>query len=562
MKFSDMNRLVSLGLFFAFSFSINPSFSQSATTDTLQAPPENWFLLDPEADQLQGISMEKAYQTLLKGKPSKKVIVAVIDTGVDILHEDLKDVIWTNAKEVAGNGVDDDKNGYVDDVHGWNFLGGKEGSLVNDHAEVTREYIRLKPLYENQTKSIKKDTKGIAYWEEVKTKYERDSKANQKKLEEFEQQFNLYANAFYTISFCDSLLRREVKEERITLAEINSFNATNDTLLMVKRTLQSLYQNLEPETEVGEFLVELEAHVLALKEYVEDLTVAVKSYDPQYEPRKIVGDNETDPAEKYYGNNDVSDPSKHGTHVAGIIAANRKNAIGANGVADDVLIMPIRVVPASGDERDKDVANGILYAADNGAKIINMSFGKYFSPHKEIVEKAIKYAEQKGVLLIHAAGNDGDDLDTKNHFPVPHYANGKKAGNWIEVGASSWGEGKEFVADFSNYGKKTVDVFAPGTAIYATVPDNEYESLQGTSMASPVVAGIAAVLLSYYPELSAEDVRDIIRQSTRKFDGLKVAKPGSSDEIDFTQLSNTGGLVNAYEAVKLAETRKKNAGKK
>lgn len=557
-----MNYLQRSSVFFIFLFSLSSGFAQSSVADSLQAPPQNWFLLDPEADKFQGISIEKAYQTVLLNKPAKKVIVAVIDTGVDINHEDLKDNIWTNTKEIASNGIDDDKNGYVDDVHGWNFLGGKEGSLVNDHAEVTREYMRLKPLYENQTKPGKKNKEEFEYWEKVKSKYERDSQANQKKLEEFESQFNLYVNALYTISFCDSILRQQVTTKRITLAEIDAFNATNDTLLMVKKTLQSVYQNLEPETELGEFLAELEVHVFALKDYVEDLQAAVKSYDLTYEPRKIVGDNENNPAEKYYGNNDVTDPGKHGTHVAGIIAANRKNSIGANGVADNVLIMPIRVVPASGDERDKDVANGILYAVDNGAKIINMSFGKYFSPNKEVVEKAIKYAEQKGVLLIHAAGNDGDDLDTKSHFPVPAYSNGSSAKNWLEIGASSWGQGKEFVADFSNYGKKTVDVFAPGTAIYATVPGNEYESLQGTSMATPVVSGVAAVLFSYFPELTVEEVRTIIGESSRKFNGLKVNKPGTSDETDFALLSKTGGLINAYEAVKLAEQRKKNVSKK
>lgn len=557
-----MNYIKRYSAFFIFLFSLSSGFAQSSTPDSLQAPPQNWFLLDPETDKLQGISIEKAYQTFLLNKPAKKVIVAVIDTGVDINHEDLKDNIWVNPKEIAGNGIDDDKNGYVDDVHGWNFLGGKEGSLVNDHAEVTREYMRLKPLYENQTKPGKKNKEEFAYWEKVKSKYDRDSQANQKKLEEFESQFNLYVNALYTISFCDSLLRQQVTNKRITLAEIDAFNATNDTLLMVKKTLQSVYQNLEPETELGEFLTELEVHVFALKDYVEDLQAAVKSYDLTYEPRKIVGDNENNPTEKFYGNNDVSDPGKHGTHVAGIIAANRKNSIGAKGVADNVLIMPIRVVPASGDERDKDVANGILYAVDNGAKIINMSFGKYFSPNKEVVEKAIKYAEQKGVLLIHAAGNDGDDLDTKSHFPVPLYSNGAMAKNWLEIGASSWGQGKEFVADFSNYGKKTVDVFAPGTAIYATVPNNEYESLQGTSMATPVVSGVAAVLFSYFPELTVEEVRSIIGESARKFDGLKVNKPGTTDETDFATLSKTGGLVNAYEAVKLAEQRKKNVSRK
>jgi cell wall-associated protease len=557
-----MKRFTGFALLFIILFSGVNSLAQSAAADSLQEPPLNWFLLDPDADKVQGISIEKAYQNLLKNRPAKKIIVAVIDTGIDIDHEDLKGLIWVNEKEIAGNGVDDDKNGYVDDVHGWNFIGGKNGSTTNDHAEVTREYMRLKDQFENPGKGNKKDKEALAYWEKVKKKYENDSKANQKKLDEFTEQFSLYANALYTMDYCDSIIRAKSKLERITLKEIDAFDATNDTLLMVKRTLQSVYQSLDAETELGDFLIELEAHVSGLKDYIEYLQAAVKSYDLNFKPREVVGDNENNPNERYYGNNDVKDSGKHGTHVAGIIAANRNNDIGVKGVADNVLIMPVRVVPSSGDERDKDVANGILYAVDNGAKVINMSFGKYFSPNKDVVEKAIRYAEQKGVLLIHAAGNDGDDIDVKDHFPVPAYANGKTATNWMEIGASSWGTGKEFVADFSNYGKKTVDVFSPGTAIYATIPGNEYESLQGTSMATPVVAGIAAVLLGYFPELSVSDVREIISQSSRRFDGLKVNKPGSSDEVDFSNLSKSGGLVNAYEAIKLASTWKKSPAKK
>ncbi len=561
-KIKSMKRLPGLVLFFLVFIHSFYSDAQSTNIDSAQGPPLNWFLLDPEADKMQGVSIEKAYQSLLKGKPSKKVIVAVIDTGVDIDHDDLKDNIWTNTLEVAGNGLDDDKNGYIDDVHGWNFIGGKTGSTVNDHAEVTREYLRLKPIYENTTKANKKDKTGIAYWEKVKTKYENDSKANQKNLDEYTQQLNLYVNALITIDYYDSLIRSKTGLKQITLKEIDALEASTDTLLMAKKTLQSVYQSLEPETELGAFLAELEMHVIGLGDYVEHLQAAVKSYDLSYNPREVVGDNINNVDERYYGNNDVNDASKHGTHVAGIIAANRNNAVGMKGVADNVLIMPIRVVPSSGDERDKDVANGILYAVDNGAQVINMSFGKYFSPNKEVVEKAIRYAEQKGVLLVHAAGNDGDDIDVKDHFPVPQYSNGKVANNWLEIGASSWGEGKDFVADFSNFGKKTVDVFSPGTSIYATIPGNEYESLQGTSMATPVVSGIAAILLGYFPTLNANDVKEILLQSTRKFDGLKVSKPGSSDEIDFSQLSKSGGLVNAYEAVKLASTWKRTEGKK
>jgi len=280
-------------------------------------------------------------------------------------------------------------------------------------------------------------------------------------------------------------------------------------------------------------------------------------YNENFDSRKIVGDNYNNVYEKGYGNNDVTGPDAlHGTHVAGIIAANRKNNLGIAGIADNVKIMSVRTVP-NGDERDKDVANAIIYAVDNGASVINMSFGKSFSPQKEAVDKAVKYAEKKGVLLVHAAGNDGEDIDKENNFPTRKYLDGKEAKNWIEIGASSYGADDDFVASFSNYGKKGVDVFAPGVEIYSTVPDNHYLIEQGTSMAAPMVTGIAAMLMSYFPELSAEEVKDIIKKSTRKFDGLKVVEPGTKKKVELSDLSNTGGLVNAYEAVRMAQELKK-----
>jgi cell wall-associated protease len=280
-------------------------------------------------------------------------------------------------------------------------------------------------------------------------------------------------------------------------------------------------------------------------------------YNTEFNSRTIVGDDPNNLSEKGYGNNDVVGPDpKHGTHVAGIIGANRKNDLGVKGIADNVKIMSVRAVP-NGDERDKDVANAIIYAVDNGAQVINMSFGKSFSPQKQYVDKAVQYAESKGVLLIHAAGNDGRDLDKDFNFPNRKVGKEKEARTWIEVGASSWGADQNFVGSFSNYGKKSVDVFAPGVQIFSTTPDNTYTDLQGTSMACPATAGVAAMLLSYFPDLTPLQVKEILRQSTRKFDGLKVNKPGSiGEEVQFRELSSSGGLINAYEAVKLAMTYK------
>lgn len=528
------------------------------------AVPTDWFLRDPEADHLQGVSAEKTYQTLLQGKPSRPVIVAVVDSGVDPDHEDLKDIMWVNDDEIPANGIDDDKNGYIDDVHGWNFIGGKGGNVNEDTYEVTREYARLKPKYENmdESKVGKKDKAEYELWKRVQTKYNNDFKANKTQYDEYSQQYLAYMNAYLTIDYCDSLLTRRLGKP-VTKSSLATIETTNDTIAFAKQTLTKVMENVTEDISVAEFLKELMFYLDQLKEGVDHYRVAVEyGYNLDFNSRTVIGDNPNDLYEKFYGNNDVKGPdARHGTHVAGIIGANRRNNIGIKGIADNVRIMSVRAVP-NGDERDKDVANAIIYAVDNGARVINMSFGKSFSPQKEAVDKAVKYAESKGVLLIHAAGNDGDDLDTKKNYPTRVLNNGKEIKTWLEIGASSWGANEDFVGSFSNYGHKTVDLFAPGVQIYSTTPDNTYENLQGTSMACPATAGVAALIMSYFPELSAAQIKDILTQSTRKFDGLKVTKPGTQDNVTFSQLSITGGLVNAYEAVKLAQTYSNSTGKK
>jgi len=526
----------------------------------------DWFLRDPATDQLQGTSADKTYATLLQGKPSKKVRVAVIDSGIDVDHEDLKGVIWTNENEVAGNGIDDDKNGYVDDIHGWNFIGGKNGTVNEDTYEVTREYVRLKPLYDSidEKKIKKKDKADYALWKIVKADYDKELKSNKEQYELFNQQYDIYTNALSTLSYCDSIVSKTLGTKSVSKSALTNVTSTNDTVLFAKQTLLKVLENVDEDINVDEFLDELRAYLTELKDGVVHFKAAVDyGYNTEFNSRSIVGDNPNDPYEKNYGNNDVKGgDAKHGTHVAGIIGANRKNDVGIKGIADNVEIIAIRVVPPNGDERDKDIANGIIYAVDNGAQIINMSFGKNYSPQKDAVDKAVKYAEQKGVILMHAAGNEGENLDNTMQFPSRLYANKKTAGNWMEIGASSWGQDSSLVASFSNYGKKSVDLFAPGVEIYSTTPDNEYEDLQGTSMACPIASGVAALVWSYFPDLKAEQVKNILNQSSRKFDRLKVTQPGSGDDVLFSQLSITGGMINAYEAVKLAQTIQSEPAKK
>ncbi len=515
-------------------------------------PPTDWFLRDPQMDHILGISAEKTYDSLLRGQPSRTVIVAVIDSGIDIDHEDLKNIIWINDDEIPGNGIDDDHNGYIDDVHGWNFIGGKEGNVDVDTYELTREYVRLKSKFGDveEKKVNKKQKKEYAQFKDLKNKFEKRKEKEVQQYDQFKQQYRLYKNIEKNVQFGIDTLQVVLQKDKLTPTDLEQFQTNDPTLLFSKglltRMLKSTGQN-----DLDSLQSEMAASVEYFKSGVDHYSTIVDyGYSEDYNSRLIVGDDYANPLEKYYGNQDITGPdAQHGTHVAGIIAADRKNSIGIKGIADNVRIMSVRTVP-NGDERDKDVANAIRYAVDNGAMIINMSFGKSFSPQKKIVDDAVQYAEKKGVLLVHASGNDGQDIDKHVDYPSRYYLDGREAKNWLEVGASAWEE-ENFVADFSNYGKKSVDLFAPGKEIFSTTPGSKYESLSGTSMACPAAAGVAAMLMSYFPDLTAAQIVDVLKKSTRKFDGLKVHKPGGGS-ANFNDLSNTGGLVNAFDAVKMA----------
>jgi subtilisin family serine protease len=540
-----MLTLVALGLWLAPASQaaiLPPSARTRVVADTAQSAPSNWFNLDPQENQVQGVSTEKVYE-YLKDRPSQTVVVAVIDSGIDIAHEDLQGKIWINEDEIAGNGQDDDKNGYVDDVHGWNFIGGKDGRNVEyDTQELTRLYVSLKAKFEGPKaeKLQKKEKENYALYRKVKAEYEKEWEEAQAQYAQFQQLFEAYQAA-------SAIIRKHLGKEEFTEQDLAGITSADPKVIQARSMLSYMAQNnlsREAFTE-GEdyFMAKLKYHL-----------------NPAYDPRDIVGDNYQNVKEKGYGNNDVTGAfAEHGTHVAGIIAANRTNSVGIKGIADNVKIMVVRAVP-NGDERDKDVANAIYYAVDNGARVINMSFGKEYSPYKEAVDAAVKYAEAKGVLLVHGAGNDGKNIDGANNFPTDQVSAKKEVNNWLEVGASSWGDGAGFVGDFSNYGKKSVDVFAPGVDVYSTVPKQGYKSNSGTSMAAPVTAGVSALLLSYFPELTAEQVRDIILKSTVKYKGLKVNQPGHANKpvmVGFDELSVSGGIVNAYEAIRLAESLSK-----
>lgn len=520
-----------------------------------QVAPKNWFNLDPETDNINGVSTERAYKELLKGKTPVPVIVGVIDSGVDYLHEDLKDVMWTNTKEIANNGKDDDKNGYIDDIHGWNFIGGKDknGKIVNvneDNLEMARVYAALKPKYEGKMSSdfkTSKEQQECALYQNAKSDLE--SQRNQ-----INQLADRYLPLYDKLSALNDAVKKSSGKSKITAAELQAYTPANDSEKENKERFAKRLSNT-PDLSIDDLLA-------SLQEAVDYINSQLKfNLNPDLNTRTIVGDNYSNSAERFYGNADCKGPeSFHGTHVAGIIGAKRNNGIGMDGICDAVQIMSIRAVP-NGDERDKDVANAIRYAVDNGAKIINMSFGKKYPWDKKAVDEAVKYAHSKGVLLIHAAGNDHVNIDSVAHYPCKTFLDGKPADNFIDIGALSWKQGDELVADFSNYGKQTVDVFAPGVDIYSTAPENEYKNASGTSMACPVTAGVAAVLKAYFPHLTAIQIKDILLKSANiKLSNMILnssVQESAAQPMAFSDLSKTGGIINLYAAIKLAETYKK-----
>jgi len=478
---------------------------------------QRWSHLDLAKDTIPGMSVDKAYAELLKGKKGTKVIVGVVDSGIDIDHEDLKPSIWTNPREIAGNGKDDDNNGYIDDMHGWNFLGNAEHENM--------EYVRI----------LKKGDDGSETYRRAKAEHEKDmQEAMQGKMQvDF-------------IMTGDKAIAEHLKKKNYTLEDVNKIETTDPTLLQYKGMMQQILAQTSKE-EFDKEIEEYKDHIYGQINYHLNL---------QFDGRKVVGDNPEDLKDKKYGNNNVIGPekkgAKHGTHVAGIIAQTRSNKKGGDGVAsNNVQIMAVRAVP-DGDEYDKDIALGIRYAVDNGAKVINGSFGKYYSTHRDWVHDAIKYAASKDVLVIFAAGNDSYDLDTMNKYPTDSYDNQPEIStNVLIIGAVTPSYGSEMVAGFSNYGKTSVDIFAPGEKIYATTPSNTYSYLQGTSMASPNVAGVAALIRSYYPSLTAAQVKQIIMESGTTLTN-KITVGEAKEVKAFNEVSKSGKIVNAYNALVMA----------
>ncbi|MFT4094107.1 MAG: S8 family peptidase [Niabella sp.] len=505
--------------------------------------PQGWHLEDLRKDGYYGISLNEAYDFLKsKGLKSRPVIVGIVDSGIDTTHEDLQPVLWTNEKEIPGNGIDDDKNGYVDDVHGWNFLGSKDGkeNVTKDSFEGARVYWKFKDLFEGKTESqIPADQKeNYKLWLRAKQDIDKD-KADPEETQKMKLFFDVFKEG-------DSIIRADLKKQEYSCKDLANYTPIPAAAIQTKQIMLYTCKGNANDDITNKMLLE---------DVQKDLDKTTVGEAPPANYRdEIVKDHYSDFTDKYYGNNNLlvdNESAMHGTHVAGIIGAARNNEKGMDGVADNVKIMSVRAVP-DGDEHDKDIALGIRYAVDNGARVINMSFGKGYSPEKKWVDDAVRYAAGKNVLLVHAAGNDAANIDTAYNFPSVVFLDGKRATNWITVGASGDAKAGGLTASFSNYGKKETDVFAPGVRIYSTVPGgNTYANLQGTSMAAPVVTGLAALIMSYFPDLTAVQVKDIIEKSVSK-PTEKVAVPGTNDQVLLSDISVYGGIVNAYNAVLLA----------
>ncbi len=512
--------------------------------DTLKG----WYLRDRTTEGFAGISLNKAYQ-LLKNKKSTPIVVAVIDSGVDTTHEDLKNVLWHNPKEIPNNGVDDDGNGYVDDYYGWNFLGGKDGRNVEKaSSEKARVYHAYKVLYEGKKIDESKLSADEKYRYQMWSKAAAEIEPNA----ENGGQLMMMQRIRTSLVSMDSIIIKESNKKEYTAEELEKTSMASSDGKMAKSKFLNLMKLLGLGSEAKNTMV-----LSMIGEEVDKMKddAEAKEKAPEDVRADIIKDNPKDINDKYYGNKDVMGASSlHGTHVAGIIGASRNNGVGMDGIADNVKVMIIRAVP-NGDEYDKDIALAIRYAVDNGAKVINMSFGKSFSPDKKWVDDAYKYAASKDVLLIHAAGNDAKNIDSSDNYPSTVMLDGSLAKNVITVGAGSdpFIAGS-YTATFSNYGKAGVDVFAPGNQIYSTLPGgNTYGFLDGTSMASPVVAGLAGLIRSYYPKLTAEQIRQVINGSASSLGSTKTLKPGTQEAVSLSSLSQTGGLLNAFGAVQAAD---------
>lgn len=531
---------------------------KSSTENSNLTTKQTWQYKDFQMDSIPGISLDKWYLQNKKKPKNKKLIIAVIDTQIDLKHEDLQGIIWTNTKEIPNNGIDDDHNGYIDDINGWSFTGTKSGAyVVWNRYEYVRIVEKWGPLFKDKTES-EIDPKDIYKFRE----YQRAAKVYDKKIKYYGNWYESLHHSVAIYPLIKDTLKYYFPKENYTYNQLDSmykkYKINDKTYRQMRndndKDLAALIKYMMVNLDVGEKTFE------DVKDKETQLdSVLNKNLNINYNERLSIADN-PEILEKGYGNNKISNTIEgirtiqdHNTMVSGILAANRYNNKGIRGMTD-AKIMPLNISP-SGDEHDKDIAMAIRYAVDNGAKVINMSFGKEFSMHRDWVIDAFKYAEKHNVLLVHSAGNDSEDLDKNITFPNDlNYDETTEIGdNFINVGSITQNFGTGLVSEFSNYGKQNVDLFAPGEDIYTTGAGNRYKFESGTSFSAPMVSGTAALIWMYYPNLNVKEVKQIILDSGTSYT-IDVLLPGTTDKkVPFSQLSKTGKVLNVYNAMQLAE---------
>lgn len=510
--------------------------------DTSYVVSKKWHYLDPVQDTVYGISLYKAYDFLSTFPQKRKCVVAVIDGGGELDHVDLKNVLWTNKGEIPGNGIDDDNNGYIDDVHGWNFLGKPDGTTFQDGiSEGDREFLKLSHRYFGRDPTMTPEQRMYFGTKVI---------PNSNFAKGYLQATGIPGYVKYIEDFCTFISTNFRDKQEVSVRKAIEKMQADETLR----------KDRERYNAFGYFVVRLDSlKNVPLDQYEEHLvqnfekwgTAAITKLNEDVKKGREIEAEKIDPVtnKRYQGNGNLASLSmEHGTHVGGIIGADRHNNSDFFGIAD-VELMFVRVLAGKGcDEEDQDVANAIRYAVDNGANIINMSFGKFLSIDPKSVEKALEYAKKKGVMVVMAAGNETVNRDVVARYPQCN----SKSENIIVVGAS---DPRGMTTVFSNFGKKTVHVFAPGFKIYSAFPGSSYKELSGTSMAAPVVTGIVALLWNYFPELKPKDLKKIILDTGIEGAKWTVRRRIDADkykELSFKDMSVTGKIVNAENAVKKA----------
>lgn len=499
----------------------------------------NWWMKEKN-DSLASSDILKLFNRLSpRLKTTKqKVVIAVLDADVDIYHKRFKDFLWLNKYETAKDSLDNDNNGYIDDLHGWNFLGTKKDGSSLEFTLIEETRILRKFSKEEITQLYKEGSILFSY-DSVKKSYDNIKKSLIEKISPYKA-----AEAGYV--FCMDTLRKTFQHKKLNLEIINTLQS-KDTIVM-QPCINYVKQMYEDDYPFDEFTEYLNYNRKALKTCL----------NLNYDNRVLVGDDIYDICDSQYGSpifSTITPKMEHGTEVSGVII----NAL--TSIQDNYKIsLPIKIMPScitgNGDPTDKDTALAIRYAVDNGAKVINLSQTKSFSINKKFVDKALKYAEKKDVLIVKSAGNEGLNLDEVLRFPNDNNKKGEEfIDNMIVVSGSTKFTNKNIFDSDYNYGKKNVDVFAPGIDISTFSPSNNYTESSGTSYSAPIVATIAALLRSYFPNLSAKQVKQILMDSGTSYN-VNIPfkqKDGSEKMIPFSELSKSGKVVNAYNAFIMAE---------